>query len=201
MQKTGLYALLGIVAFALVFTFLPSASRPESATGATLEGVQLRLYPSRDPDAVWSFRAAHVTSDPASSETRLSQLSDGQRVIKQRDARGVLTGREVLDARLNAPDLTIDGQDNLLTRQARITLVEQCADIDLRGTAARPVKIEQGAGFSAPLAKLDSPSLVGTIKNLRMSFQFNVEDADPTSQFGWDPDARETCRGGRRVPL
>ncbi|MFC4426461.1 hypothetical protein [Deinococcus navajonensis] len=201
MQKTGLYALLGIVAFALVFAFLPAGRRPESVTGATLEGVQLRLYPVRDPDAVWSFRAAHVTSDPATNETRLSQLSEGQRVIKQRDARGVLTGREVLDARLSAPDLTIDGQDNLLTRQARITLVEQCADIDLKGTPEQPVKIEQGAGFSAPLAKLDSPSLVGTVYALRMSFQFNVEDADPKSQFGWDPDARETCRGGRRVAL
>ncbi|MFD1731592.1 hypothetical protein ACFSC4_11825 [Deinococcus malanensis] len=74
MQKIGLYALLAIVVFALVFAFLPG-SRTESRTGATLQGVQLRLYPARDPDAVWSFRAADVTSDPVTNETHLRTLS------------------------------------------------------------------------------------------------------------------------------
>ena len=34
-----------------------------------------------------------------------------------------------------------------------------------------------------------------------MDFQFNVEQAGAQSNFGWDPDASETCRDGKRVPL
>jgi hypothetical protein len=199
-QKIGLYALLAILVFAVVFAFLPG-SRTESRTGATLQGVQLRLYPARDPDAVWSFRAADVTSDPVTNETHLRALSGGQRVVKERDNKGVLTGREVLDARLSAPELTIDAQDNMLTRQARITLVRECADIDLSGTPEQPVKIEQGSGFSAAVAKVDSPSLTGTVKRLRMSFQFVLEDSAEDSQTSFSLDPTEQCVNGRRIPV
>ena len=75
----------------------------------------------------------------------------------------------MLDATLDAPDLTIDAQDNMLTRQARITLVQECADIDLRGTPEQPVRVEQGSGFSAPLAEVDSPSLVARITKTLIS--------------------------------
>lgn len=51
---------------------------------------------------------------------------------------GRFTGREILDATLATPELTIDAQDTMTTRQARITLVQQCADIDLRGTEQTP---------------------------------------------------------------
>ncbi|ACO47255.1 hypothetical protein DEDE109153_06560 [Deinococcus deserti] len=200
MQKIGLYALLAIVVFALVFALLP-VSRTESPTGATLQGVQLRLYPARDPDAVWSFRAAHVTSDPVTNETHLRTLSGGQRVVKERDNKGMLTGRETLDARLSAPELTIDAQDNMLTRQARITLVRECADIDLTGTPEQPVKIEQGSGFSAAVAKVDSPSMSGTVNRLRMSFQFVIEDSAEDSQMVLNFDATEQCINGKRVPV
>lgn len=199
-QKIGLYALLGILAFALFFAFLPGADRTGTQTGATLQDVQLSLYPARDPDAVWRFHAAQVSSDPVRSETRLSGLSGGQRVLRERDAQGRPTGREVLDATLSAPDLTIDGQDNLTTRQARITLVKQCADIDLSGSASAPVKIEQGYGFSAPKAELNSPNLSGHVEKLRMSFGFSIEDSDPDhSTFTSDLDTPERCVNGVRV--
>lgn len=200
MQKIGLYALLAIVVFALVFALLP-VSRTESPTGATLQGVQLRLYPARDPDTVWSFRAAHVTSDPVTNETHLRTLSGGQRVVKERDNKGMLTGRETLDARLSAPELTIDAQDNMLTRQARITLVRECADIDLTGTPEQPVKIEQGSGFSAAVAKVDSPVLNGTINRLRMSFQFVLEESAEDSQTSFSLNPTEQCINGKRVPV
>ncbi|MCD0160711.1 MULTISPECIES: hypothetical protein [unclassified Deinococcus] len=201
MQKLGLYALTGILGFALIFALLPGADRTAVATGAVLSGVQLTLYPSRDPDAVWQFRAGQVTNDPLLSETRLTDLGQGQRLLRERDASGRLTGRQTLDATLSAPDLTIDGQDNMTTRQARITLVQQCADIDLQGTEQTPVKIEQGSGFSAPVAELDSPLMTGHVEKLRMSFDFNIEDSDnANSTLQYDLDGTERCENGQRVP-
>lgn len=202
MQKLGLYALTGILGFALIFALLPGADRAAVPTGAVLSGVQLTLYPSRDPDAVWQFRAGQVTNDPLISETRLTDLGQGQRLLRERDASGRLTGRQTLDATLSAPDLTIDGQDNMTTRQARITLVQQCADIDLTGTEQTPVKIEQGQGFSAPTARISSPNTNGTIGKLKMTFGFVIEDSDPAnSKYTAELDATETCHDGKRVPL
>lgn len=195
MLKAGVYALLALGIFALVFALLPGRDLGGPQTGATLRGVSLTLYPSRDPGAVWRFQAADVTNDPLKGETHLAGLSNGGRWVKDRQ------GRPVLDATLAAPDLTIDAQDNMLTSRAKITLVQQCADIELRGNDEQPVRVEQGYGFSAPLAQVDSPSLTGRVTRLRMSFQFIVDDAGEDSTLGWDPDATETCENGKRVPL
>lgn len=200
MWKAGVYALAVLGLFALVFALLPSATPPGAQTGATLKGVELSLYPARDTDAVWRFRAADVTSDPLQGKTHLAGLSEGGRWVTRRGPDGQPQGR-VLDATLSAPDLTIDAQDNMLTRQASITLVQQCAAIDLKGTSEQPVRVEQGYGFSAPVAQLDSPALKGRVTRMRMTFGFVVEDAGQDSTFGWDPDAKETCQNGKRVPL
>nr|WP_157458021.1 hypothetical protein [Deinococcus arboris] len=190
----------GITLFALTFALLPTGGHVAD-TGATLSGVELKLYPSRDPDAVWSFRAANVESDPEQNRTYLSGLSGGQRVVKERDDQNRLTGREVLDARLTAPDLTIDGQDNMTTRQARITLVRECADIDLTGTDKTPVKIEQGRGFAAPVAEVESPFFDAHYEKLQMTFDFNIEDVDNSrSTTTSDLDTTERCVDGKRVP-
>lgn len=201
MLRAGLYVLVVLGVFALVFAFLPSGGAEEPRTGAQLQGVSLALYPARDADAVWRFRASGVTSDPLRGETRLAGLSDGGRWLQQRGPDGKPKGKPVLDATLAAPDLTIDAQDNLLTRQAKITLVQQCADIDLSGTAEQPVRVEQGSGFSAPVARVDSPSLTGRVTRMRMSFGFQVEDSGEDSTLGWNPDATEECVGGKRVPI
>ncbi len=202
MQKTGLYALLAILVFALIFAFLPGAGRGGPQTDATLRGVELRLFPSRDPDAVWSFSAQNVSSNPVSNETVLTGISGGQRVLKERDASGTLTGRETLDATLDADRLTIDGQDDITTRQARVTLVKQCADIVMKGTPEQPVRIEQGYGFSTPVADIDSPNLTGHVEKMRMSFDFNIEDSDnERSTTTFNIDATEICRNGQRVPI
>lgn len=200
MHNVGLYALTGIVGFALLFAFLPTGAPDASQSGARLSGVQLRLFPSRDPNAVWSFRASDVKNDPVAGTTLLTGLSGGQRVVRERTAAGQVTER--LDATLSAPDLTIDGQDNLTTRQARITLVQQCADIDLTGGAQTPVRIEQGQGFSAATARISSPNMNGTVGRLKMTFNFVIEDSDPaTSKYSFALDPTETCENGRRVPL
>ena len=166
-QKVGPLALLGILVFALVFALLPGGSGAQAQTGVSLENVQLTLYPARDPDAVWQFRAAEVQSDPVSSTTELSRIADGQRLLRERGADGNFSGTETLDATIAAPRLTINGQDDMVTPRADITLVKECADLSLFGTPEQPVRIEQGAGFSAPHAKLDSPNLSGDIYDLR----------------------------------
>ncbi|GGS02234.1 hypothetical protein GCM10008960_31130 [Deinococcus sedimenti] len=200
-QKVGLYALTGIMVFALIFALLPTPGLDASQSGARLSGVQLRLYPSGDADATWSFRAAEVRNDPLNGLTTLTGITGGQRLVKERVG-DKLTGRETLDATLTTPDLTIDDQDTMTTRQARITLVQQCADIDLKGTEQDPVKIEQGQGFSAPTARISSPNTNGTIGKLKMTFGFVIEDSDPAnSKYTAELDATETCRDGKRVPL
>jgi hypothetical protein len=198
--KAGLSALLAILGFALLFAFLPSGPGG-GGTGAQLSGVRFRLYPSRDADAVWSFAARQVTSDPVAGETHLTGLSGGQRLLRERDPRThALTGREVLDARLDTPELTIDDEDTMTTRQARITLVNECADIDLKGTEAQPVKIEQGAGFSAPVADIDAPIMQAHLEKLRMTFGFSIEDSDSArSTITSNLDTTERCVNGRRV--
>ena len=91
-----------------------------------------------------AFQAAKVSSDPVAGETRLSGLSDGQRLLREKNRAGIYTGRETLDATLTTPDLTIDSQDNMTTQKARITLVAQCADMDLTGNATQPDKNRAG---------------------------------------------------------
>ncbi|OLV17387.1 hypothetical protein [Deinococcus marmoris] len=201
MQKTGLYALLAILAFALIFAFLPGAGREGTKTDATLQGVELRLFPSRDADAVWSFSAKNVSSNPVSNETLLTGISGGKRVLKERGTDGKLTGRETLDATLDAPDLTIDGQDDMTTVKASIRLVKECAGIVMTGTPQNPVKIEQGYGFTAPIADITSPFLNGHAEKLRMSFQFDLDDMDnDTSSTSLNLDSKETCENGKLVP-
>ena len=201
MQKVGLYALVGIMAFALIFALLPTPGLDASESGARLSGVQLRLYPSGDANATWSFRAADVRNDPLNGLTTLTGITEGQRLLKEQ-VQGRFTGREILDATLATQELTIDAQDTMTTRQARITLVQQCADIDLRGTEQTPVKIEQGQGFSAPSARISSPNTNGRIGKLKMTFGFVIEDSDPAnSKYTAELDATETCRDGKRVPL
>lgn len=201
MQKLGLTALLGILAFALLFALLPSGTVAQAQTGVTLEGVRLALYPARDPEAVWRFSARDVRSDPTTGTTDLAGLGGGERRLRERGPDGNWTGRETLDATISAPRLSINAQDDLTTPRARLTLVRECADLDLTGTPEQPVRIEQGQGFSAPRAQLDAPAMRGEALDLKMDFNFNVLSASPDSTFGWDPEGTETCRNGVRVPI
>lgn len=196
MLRAGGFTLLALVLFSLVFAFLPSGKSPTAETGARLQGVSLTLYPARDPAAIWRFKATDVVSNPVSGETKLSGLSDGGRWVKVSG-----TPDLKLDATLSAPELTIDAQDNLMTPSAKITLVEFCADIDLKGNAKQPVRIEQGYGFIAPRALLDSPEVKGDLKDLKMTFQFGIDYTSPSSQMNASLDGpTEVCKDGQRVP-
>ena len=143
MLKAGVYALLALGIFALVFALLPQRPLASARTGATLRGVTLTLYPSRDPDAVWRFRAADVTSDPLKEETHLSGLSDGGRWVKGPG------GRPRLDATLAAPDTarlhTLGGVDSVEVRGEQVYVHAKDSDVVARylltETDARDVEI------------------------------------------------------------
>ena len=201
MQKVGLTFLIALLAFALIFALLPTRDQANAKTGAHLQDVQLTLYPMRDPDAICKFGAARVTNDPTTGITELTELSQGERLIREKTPSGTYTGQETLDATLSSKQLTIDQQDDLITPEARIYLLNSCADIHLNGTAAQPVKIEQGAGFSTPVALVDSPNLTGRITRLRMTFDFVIEDSgtDSVTTFKLDPNTE--CVNGKIKPL
>ncbi|MFC6616419.1 hypothetical protein [Deinococcus radiophilus] len=200
MLKVGSYVLGALLLFALVFALMP-ASSPRTATGATLNDVSLTLYPANDPEAHWTFQADQVVNDPLSGETHLSTLKEGGRWVNGLDASGLPTGEKVLDARLAADDLTIDSQDNMTTREATITLIEQCADIHLSGNDAQPVVVQQNVGFSAPLAEVDAPGFKSEIPDLAMTFDFTITGGSADSQTGWDMNATEQCVDGQIVPI
>lgn len=200
-QKVGLYSLLALMVFALVFAFLPSADHTSTQTGATLRDVQLTLYPARDPDAVWQFQAANVTNDPITSVTELSGLSGGERLVRVKDKAGQYTGAQTLDATLTTPHLTINAQDDLTTPSAEIYLLNSCAQLNLIGDQNNPVRIEQGYGFSTPLAVVKSPYLNGRITKMRMTFDFKLEDSGTDSVTSFPLDPTEDCVKGKVVPI
>lgn len=199
-QKVGLFSLLAIVAFAVIFALLPTSGTQATNTAAQLQDVQLTLYPTRDPDALWRFSAAHVTNDTLTGTTELSGLSAGQRFLRTKNAAGGYSGGETLDATLTTPKLTINGQDDLLTDKARMTLIKECTDIDLIGSAQDPVKIQQGVGFSAPETEVSGPAMHAKVANLQMDFQTTILSAGRMELIG-NLDATETCRDGQRVTL
>ena len=193
MQKVGLFSLLAILAFAAIFALWPTSGTVEASTGAQLRGVQLTLYPTRDPDAIWRFQAEHVTNDPLSSTTELTGLSAGERFVRAKNSAGEYSGAETLDATLSTPTLTINGQDDLPTPKARMTLIRECTDIDLLGTAQNPVRIQQGVGFSAPQTRVNGPAMQVQVDNLQMDFQMNVLSAG-RMEFLTDLDAKQSCK-------
>lgn len=201
MLKVGSYVLAALLIFAAVFALLPTASSPQAETGATLRGVQMNFYPASDPDAYWTFRASEVENDPLSGETHLSQLEDGGRWIRERAADGTFTGKNTLDATLDAKALTIDKGDNMTTKAATITLVDECADIQLMGNDEQSVRVEPNTGFRAPKAVVDSPDLVGEVLDVQMTFDFNILDSSEQSTLGWNMNASEQCINGKRVPV
>ncbi|WP_135229851.1 hypothetical protein [Deinococcus fonticola] len=198
MQKVGLTFLLALLAFALIFAVLPTQDQTNAETGAHLQDVQLTLYPMRDPDAVWRFSAARVNNDPIAGVTTLTDLGGGQRLLRHKTPQGQYSGQEELDATLSTQTLRIDNQDDILTEQARMTLVKSCADIDMIGDAGNPVKIQQGVGFSAPRTVLDAPGMNVKFENLQMDFETTILNQPRMTILG-DLDSKERCVNGRRV--
>lgn len=197
-HKVGPLILVALLVLAGLFAFLPAGEQTTPNIGATLHGVRLTLYPTRDPGAIWQFQAAKVVSDPVAGLTQMSGLGVGERRLRPQDSAQHSTENMVLDATITTPSLTIDAQDNLLTSRARLNMVRECAVIDLTGDQDKPVRIEQGVGFSAPHTKLDAPGMQANVRDLKMDFNFQILAAGPMDLLG-ELDSKERCVDGRRV--
>lgn len=199
MKSAAPWALATILGLSALLILVGSERDIERVVGVSLKQVSLKLYPSGDPDASWTFTASDASDNPLDNTTRLTGLSNGYRMIRQRDKTGRLTGKEVVDATVRAEELLIDEHDTLLSERVELTLVRECADLVLTGSKAQPVKIEQ-RGFSAPQARLVAPNMRATIAGLRMRFDFYIEESDPArSKTEFDLDAPEQCVNGKRV--
>ena len=191
--KLSLTALAVLLAFGLVFAFLPSKA-PADTTGVRLQGVSLRLYPARDPKAEWRFRAENVRYDPVAKESVLTDLSRGERWVPDDT-----TGQPELDTTLSTSIVRIDGNDNLRMDQAEMVVIEQCTTLVLNGTQGKPVTVDQAFGYTAPEARIKLPDGTWNMRNLRASFDLNTEGED--QEFEINLDQTQRCENGKLVAV
>ena len=182
--------LAALLLFGLIFALLP-ASPSVAASGVTLSGVQLRLYPAQDPQAEWRFAAQQISVDPQKGETSLDQLGQGARWVQ--DA----SGQFQEDMTIKAQKLIIDSQDNLHAAQAQLYTLADCSTFTLASVGQQEVIINQQGGYSAPRGQIASPIQSGAFKNISANFDFSNFQAeqDPGAEFHTAPPQR--CVNGQ----
>ncbi len=139
--------------------------KPRQAVGAAeLYGVRFRLYPEADPDAEWVFTAGRVDYDPGRRESRVVGLSRGERWVKGE-----------LDLKLRAEEVRIDRYDNLTMPRAEVEIPKECWRVELIGSRATPVRVDQRRGFFAPRFRLEGPGV--RVEGEGFRSDFGLEDA------------------------
>lgn len=188
MLKSASIALAGLLVLGGVVAVWPTA-KPQDAGGVQLSGVEMRLYPSQDPNAVWRFGAKHIRYDPQLRQSVLTELEEGQRWVNGK-----------LDMTLQASSLTIDVNDNLLTTQAKLFLPSLCTSVEM-GDKAYPngVTINQNVGFSGRKVHYQDANTTLTAKSIRANFDLTQTQLEEPS-FDSALDAKVVCRNGRLVP-
>jgi hypothetical protein len=179
--RAALILLAALVVIGLVVSFIPNPARA-TLGNVQLEGVNLELYPAADPDAKWVFNATTVTVDPETRESVATLKGDGIRYIKGKP-----------DLYLRATTVTIDGNDNLRTQEARIYIPKGCYVLKLGQPGAAFVMIDQNVGYTAPYADIQSPAL--SMNGTEFRSDFEIEDIklsspDAAASTG---DQRKTC--------
>lgn len=164
MTRYALALLLLIAASSYYFAHLPVHEPPKREKGVVLEGVTIRLYPKSDPDAEWIFHAGKIENNPARQTSKATDLSQGARYV----------GGD-LDLTLEAPEVSIDRNDNLTLPYATIVIPKECYTIRLGGEGKAPVRILQDRGFSAPTFTLEGPGI--SIRGEGFRSDFKLEEA------------------------
>ena len=158
----GLLLLL-LASFFLMQKPLEAPSRPK---GVRLYGVEFTLYPE-EKGVEWRFRAEELRQE--GGEVRVYRLKEAGRYVEGR-----------LDARLFAPEVQVDPQDNLLAPKARVEILKGCYLLDLEG----PVLIRQKEGIYAPKVRLEAPNLRGEARQFHSDFALErMEALDPRFEF------------------
>jgi len=162
--RYALALLLLIAASSYYFAHLPVREPPKRERGVVLEGVTIRLYPKSDPDAEWIFYADKIENNPARQTSKATGLSQGARYVDGK-----------LDLTLEAPEVSIDRNDNLTLPYATIEIPEECYVIQLGGKGESPVRILQDRGFTAPTFTLKGPGI--SIRGEGFKSDFKLEEA------------------------
>jgi hypothetical protein len=164
--RAALILLAALVVIGLVVSFIPNPGSVPLGN-VKLDGVTLELYPAADPDAKWLFKASTVIVDPETRESVATLDGDGIRYIKGKP-----------DLYLRSTTVTIDGNDNLRTQEAKIYIPKDCYVLKLGQAGGAFVTIDQNTGYSAPYADLNSPSVFQTGPNFTSNFDFNNAQMD-----------------------
>jgi hypothetical protein len=190
--RIALIALGVLLMLGVIISVLP-VSNKEPLGDVRLEGVKLELYPAADPDAKWKFQASEVIYSPETRESRVTLEGVGQRIVKDK-----------LDLTMRATQLTIDGNDNLRTRDAEVYIPKGCWTVKLGSgaTVSDGVLIDQNSGFRATTADVTGPKFVS--KGGPLDAAFNM--SDPDARFNLqnpedkvDPDSKQDCVKGKLV--
>lgn len=191
MLRHSLLALAALFALALLVLALP-APGGAAAQGVRLSQVSLRLYPAQD-EAEWRFDVPELVFDPLSGDARIVGVRRGERWVGE-------PGAERLDLTIAADALTIDAQDNLRAGEATLYILQDCMTVALAGDPQTPVRIDQHQGYSAPHARVTSPTIRGQFRDLSAAFDLSRFEGEqlPGSQF--DAASEQECLEGRIVP-
>jgi len=176
-----------IVLLGVIVALIPRGTTA-SSSGVVLRGVNLRLYPAADQQAEWRFRADTITADPTSGETTIDELKRGERFVSGE-----------LDTVVRTDRLTIDASDNLRSRRAELYIPAQCLTVNIDGTDAKPVVIDQQSGFSGPKARIVYPDAVFSAGPVQASFDLKQVNFENTSLEA-NLDSTEECVNGKLVP-
>jgi hypothetical protein len=174
--RAALILLAALVVIGLVVSFIPNPGSVPLGN-VKLDGVTLELYPAADPDAKWLFKASTVTVDPETRESVATLDGDGIRYVKGKP-----------DLYLRSTTVTIDGNDNLRTQEARIYIPKGCYVLKLGQPGAAFVTIDQNTGYSAPYADIQSEGYTQTGTDFTSNFEIekvhmnnpdiNIRDGD-----------------------
>jgi hypothetical protein len=179
--RAALILLAALVVIGLVVSFIPNPARA-TLGNVQLEGVNLELYPAADPDAKWVFNATTVTVDPETRESVATLKGDGIRYIKGKP-----------DLYLRATTVTIDGNDNLRTQEAKIYIPKGCYIMKLGQPGAAFVMIDQNSGYSAPYVDIQSEGYTQTGTDFTSNFEIEkVKMSNPDTTFR-DGDKQVPC--------
>jgi hypothetical protein len=173
--RAALILLAALVVIGLVVSFIPNPARA-TLGNVQLEGVNLELYPAADPDAKWVFNASTVTVDPETRESVATLNGDGIRYVKGKP-----------DLYLRATTVTIDGNDNLRTQEARIYIPKGCYVLKLGQPGAAFVTIDQNTGYSAPYVDIQSEGYTQTGVDFTSNFEIEkvrIHKADTSLRDG-----------------
>jgi hypothetical protein len=179
--RAALIMLAALVVIGLVVSFIPNNQKVPLGQ-VQLDGVTLELYPAADPDAKWLFKATSVIVDPETRESVATLDGDGIRYVKGKP-----------DLYLRAETVTIDGNDNLRTQEARIYIPNGCYVLKLGQPGAAFVTIDQNTGYSAPYADIQSPALTMNGTDFRSDFEIEDIDLSTPDAAASTGDQRKTC--------